>query len=105
MLECYVHINHSNLDLYFLAVAFAYNTWIYSTKSYLGYAIVNGKKPVNLADVKFNVTSNQIYTDPNDYLNKLEMNRSKHLETKVWTSRNLIRNNMINMLTIEKYLK
>ena len=33
-----------------------------------------------LINVKFNGTSNKIYTDPNDYLNKLEMNRSKLLD-------------------------
>ena len=68
MQVCYVHNYHSNLDLYLQAVALA--------SGYSSYEIICGKKPVNLADVKFNVRSNQIYTDQNDYLNKLEKNRS-----------------------------
>jgi hypothetical protein len=79
MQVCYVHNYHSNLDLYLQAVALAYNTSIHSTTGNSPYEIICGKKPVNLADVKFNVRSNQIYTDQNDYLNKLEKNRSKLL--------------------------
>ena len=56
MQACYVHNNHSNWDLYLQAVAFAYNTSIHSTTGYSPYEIIYGKKPVNLADVKFNVT-------------------------------------------------
>jgi len=78
MLACNVHNNHSNWDFILQAVAFAYNTLIHSTTGYSTYEIIYGKKPINLASVKFNVTSNQIYTD--SYLNKLEMNRSKLLD-------------------------
>ncbi len=80
MLACYVNNNQNNWDLYLQAVAFAYNTSIHSTTGYSPCEIIHRKKTVNLADVKFNVTSNQNYTDPSDYLNMLEMNRSKLLD-------------------------
>jgi hypothetical protein len=77
IVRCCINETHTNYDDLLNQVVFTYNTTIHSSSNFTPYEALFARKPTSLHDVILNVASNPIYTNKNEYIQKIIQNSKR----------------------------